>query len=266
MSAVNVPESDLISLSVLNEDTILDALFIRYEKSEIYTNTDSVLLSINPFRTLPLYNFNQMKIFDEVDLYKIKKLPSHPWKTAAMCLSQMFPPNEFSTKIHSTNIPICQSILISGESGSGKTETTKVIMAFLSYTQNFNQGEKNVSNMIHPIQQLLIHSNPVLEAYGNAKTLRNNNSSRFGKYIKLHFTINKEIKAVSLNTFLLEMPRLIIQSQNERNFHIFYLLFTSNEQQFKNRSILKNIQDYNYLNQSNCYNRNDDINEKILFE
>eukprot|EP01041_Mallomonas_annulata_P003798 gene3798-7548_t len=186
LSSIN----DLILLPSLNEDVILDVLYERYSVSEIYTNTDSVLLAVNPFKSIPLYTNEIMKLYRERDINVIKELPPHPWKTAAKCCAQTTKDSMFNRKFSDKNESFfsCQSILISGESGAGKTETTKVIMQYLASlssqidNQNKNNPREGIisSHKLGMVQEQVLNSNPIIEAYGNARTVRNDNSSRFG--------------------------------------------------------------------------------------
>ena len=128
-----------------------------------------------------------------------------------------------------------QSILISGESGAGKTETTKIVMLYLTTlgsaeTPEVEVGvEEVVDNGKLSIMERVLQSNPILEAFGNAKTLRNDNSSRFGKYLEINFNVENSIVGAHMRTYLLEKSRVVYQAANERNYHIFYQLCMSRD-------------------------------------
>ena len=164
---------DFINIPHLNEPSILNGLRIRYELNKIYTYTGKILISVNPFKNLKLYTKKNM------ELYK-KNLNSNPHV-------YQIPNNAFKNML---NFKKNQSILVSGESGAGKTHATKMMLEYLT----FLSGSKK------DIEEKIILSNPILEAFGNAKTIRNDNSSRFGKFIKLNFNNDKLISA-SINTY-----------------------------------------------------------------
>nr|GMD61003.1 myosin-9-like isoform X2 [Ipomoea batatas] len=138
------------------------------------------------------------------------------------------------------------SILVSGESGAGKTETTKMLMRYLAYLG----GQKGSEG--RSVEQKVLESNPVLEAFGNAKTVRNNNSSRFGKFVELQFDMNGRISGAAIRTYLLERSRVCQLSDPERNYHCFYILCEAPEEEIK-RYKLGSPKSFHYLNQSNCY-------------
>eukprot|EP00605_Chrysophyceae_sp_TOSAG23-4_P001761 GSChrysophyteH1.ASY1.ANO1.1949.1 assembled CDS len=178
---------DLIEISDLNEMSILHVLRIRFKQDRIYTNISAILISVNPFKLLPLYTPEML------DRYR-----NGP---------RGLPP-------HSTD----QSVVISGESGAGKSEATKLILQFIT--------DVSVSRHAGSKQQILA-ANPILEAFGNAKTLRNNNSSRFGKLITINFDKAGSIVGGGIINYLLEKSRVVGQSIGERNYHIFYQLLST---------------------------------------
>ncbi|MFS7902607.1 putative myosin ATPase [Helianthus anomalus] len=146
------------------------------------------------------------------------------------------------------------SILVSGESGAGKTETTKMLMRYLAYVG----GHKGIEG--RTVEQQVLESNPVLEAFGNAKTVRNNNSSRFGKFVELQFDKQGRISGAAIRTYLLERSRVCQVSDPERNYHCFYLLCAAPQEltlvvTFKEvkKYKLGDPKSFHYLNQSNCY-------------
>ncbi|CAN0088725.1 unnamed protein product, partial [Sphacelaria rigidula] len=144
-----------------------------------------------------------------------------------------------------------QSILVSGESGAGKTETCKIIMKYLAILGNAT-GD---SNKLGTTENRVLQSNPILEAFGNARTVRNDNSSRFGKYIQLLFNQRGKLAGASIETFLLEKIRVVKQSALERNYHIFYIMNAGGTKQERERWHLLPSSDYHYTNQSGCYDR-----------
>lgn len=250
---------DLILLPSLTEQIILHVLRERYEKLNIYTSVGSVLLSINPFTPVPLYSEKLFHKYHHATLDTINSLPPHPWRTASEAYMQM---KTNALVKGRSKVFVDQSVLISGESGSGKTETTKIIISFLTETSYIPKKKKDVkSSTLQLVQQKVQKSNPVLEALGNARTVRNDNSSRFGKYIMLYFSMKGELQGAGINTFLLESTRVVKQSVGERNFHIFYMIFSEQNAVLKDKFRLQNIESYFYLNQSNCYNRRDNVSD-----
>ena len=200
--------SDLISISDLNEMSILHNLRIRFKTDQIYTNISSILISVNPFKLLPLYTPEML------DKYRngARGLPPHVFASAYNAYSNML------------NEGYDQSVVISGESGAGKSEATKLILQFLTDVSSRTSGHSSASASL---EQQILAANPILEAFGNAKTLRNNNSSRFGKLITINFDKNGSIIGGGIINYLLEKSRVVSQTMGERNYHIFYQLLTS---------------------------------------
>ncbi|KAL0459335.1 UNVERIFIED_CONTAM: Myosin-6, partial [Sesamum latifolium] len=144
------------------------------------------------------------------------------------------------------NEGISQSILVSGESGAGKTESTKLLMQYLAYMGGRSAAEGRT------VEQQVLESNPVLEAFGNAKTVRNNNSSRFGKFVEIQFDQRGRISGAAVRTYLLERSRVCQVSDPERNYHCFYMLCAAPPEDIQKYK-LGNPRTFHYLNQSNCY-------------
>ncbi|XP_055832955.1 myosin-9-like isoform X1 [Solanum dulcamara] len=223
---------DMTELSYLHEPGVLHNLATRYQLNEIYTYTGSILIAINPFQKLPdLYNGHMMAKYKGVPL---GKLSPHVFAIADAAYRAMI--NEGKSN----------SILVSGESGAGKTETTKMLMRYLAYLGGHKGTQKRT------VEQQVLESNPVLEAFGNAKTVRNNNSSRFGKFVEIQFDKNGRISGAAIRTYLLERSRVCQVSDPERNYHCFYLLCAAPQEEIK-RYKLGDPKSFRYLNQSNCY-------------
>jgi myosin heavy subunit len=197
---------DLISISDLNEASMLHNLRIRFRDDAIYTYVSSILVALNPFKPLPLYTSSV------TDMYKAgpHDKPPHAYAIGYNAYNGMLLDN------------LNQSVVISGESGAGKTETTKVILQFLTDLSTHSGQESTVGNQI-------LATNPILEAFGNAKTLRNNNSSRFGKLITVKFSPNGIITGGGIINYLLEKTRVVAQAKGERNYHIFYQIISAAE-------------------------------------
>ncbi|GAV84916.1 LOW QUALITY PROTEIN: Myosin_head domain-containing protein/Myosin_N domain-containing protein, partial [Cephalotus follicularis] len=222
---------DMTELSYLHEPGVLQNLASRYEHNEIYTYTGNILIAVNPFQRLPhLYDTHMMEQYKGASF---GELSPHVFAIGDVAYRAMI--NEGKSN----------SILVSGESGAGKTETTKMLMRYLAYLG----GRSGVEGMT--VEQQFLVSNPVLEAFGNAKTVRNNNSSRFGKFVEIQFDKNVRISGAAIRTYLLERSRVCI-SNPERNYHCFYLLCASPPED-NERYKLGNPKSFHYLNQSSCY-------------
>ncbi|CAD2108096.1 myosin B, putative [Plasmodium vinckei petteri] len=217
-SIINVDNHRLNDMIHHNSAEVLNMLALRYEKNYIYTIAEPMLISINPYQVIDV----------DIDEYKNKntsELPPHVYSYAKDAMTDFI-----NTK---TN----QSIIISGESGSGKTEASKlVIKYYLSGVKKDNE-----------ISNTLWDSNFILEAFGNAKTLKNNNSSRYGKYIKIELDEYQNIVSSSIEIFLLENIRVVSQEEEERGYHIFYQIFNGMSQELKNKYKIKSEDEYKYI-------------------
>ncbi|XP_024971311.1 myosin-11-like [Cynara cardunculus var. scolymus] len=223
---------DMTKLSYLHEPGVLQNLRIRYELNEIYTYTGNILIAINPFQKLPhLYDRHMM---DEYKGAPFGELSPHVFAVADVSYRAMI--NEGKSN----------SILVSGESGAGKTETTKMLMQYLAYLGGRKATEGRT------VEQQVLESNPVLEAFGNAKTVRNNNSSRFGKFVEIQFDKHGRISGAAIRTYLLERSRVCQINDPERNYHCFYLLCAAPQEEIEKYQ-LGSPKSFHYLNQSKCY-------------
>ncbi|XP_016728833.2 myosin-11 isoform X6 [Gossypium hirsutum] len=204
MEAPDTGVDDMTKLSYLHEPAVLHNLAIRYGIKEIYTYCGNILIAINPFQAIShLYDTKLM------DSYKGAQLGDRsPHVFAITDVAYRAMNNEGKSN----------SILVSGESGAGKTETTKMIMRYLAYLGGHAAAEART------VERKVLESNPVLEAFGNAKTVRNNNSSRFGKFVEIQFDARGQISGAAIRTYLLEKSRVCQISEPERNYHCFYLL------------------------------------------
>lgn len=217
---------DLIKLSYLNEPSVLHNLDFRYAQDKIYTRAGPVLIAINPFKKVPIYGPDNVRAYQ-----KRTSESSHPhvYMTADSAFKAMVRDG--------TN----QSVIISGESGAGKTETAKIAMQYLAALGGGGGLEDEI-----------LQTNPILEAFGNAKTLRNDNSSRFGKLIDIHFDKVGNICGAKIQTYLLEKSRVVQQALGERSYHIFYQLCAGADTDLRERLHIRFAKDYRYLNQSGC--------------
>ncbi|EQC37560.1 hypothetical protein SDRG_05158 [Saprolegnia diclina VS20] len=252
----NVP--NLIQLQYLHEPELLFAVANRFEHDLIYTYIGDILLAFNPFRPINMYSMQHVRAYEAMD----SDAPPHVFAIASMAYRCM--------RDEKKN----QSILVSGESGAGKTENTKFLMQYLATvgapTSSMTSSPaktpaKRQSRLKTPvttpvttttvIQTQILQTNPILEAFGNAKTVRNDNSSRFGKFIALQFGADHTIVGAKISVYLLEKIRLSHQSLGERNFHIFYELCAGADDDLADLLELSAMEDYAILSQSECYER-----------
>lgn len=219
---------------------------------EIYTYTGPILIAMNPFKKIHLYTSAILEKYYSVGLSKSQGvdfplLPPHVYAIADASYRDMM------HAVHNGSGPntVCnQVILISGESGAGKTESTKIVLRYLT-TLGSSTGKMETET--GSIMDKILCSNPILEAFGNAKTIRNDNSSRFGKFIELNFSKRGHLIGGTIKTYLLEKVRLPYQQLGERNFHIFYQMFAGGSLEERQQWHVDNIEDFWYVNQGNVY-------------
>ncbi|XP_072138219.1 unconventional myosin-IXAa isoform X1 [Mobula birostris] len=218
--------NDLCNLPDLNENTLLDNLRNRFKQEKIYTYVGTILIAINPFKFLPLYNPKYVKMYDN---HQLGKLEPHVYAIADVAYHAMLQRKKN------------QCIVISGESGSGKTQSTNFLIHHLTALsqKGFASG----------VEQIILGAGPVLEAFGNAKTAHNNNSSRFGKFIQVNYQETGTVRGAYVEKYLLEKSRLVYQEHNERNYHVFYYLLAGASDEEKKSFHLLKPEEYHYLNQ-----------------
>ncbi|EEH46923.2 myosin-1 [Paracoccidioides brasiliensis Pb18] len=224
--------SDLTLLSKVSNEAINENLKKRFEHGEIYTYIGHVLVSVNPFRDLGIYT-------DQVlDSYRGKNRLEVPPHVFAVAESAYYNMNAYKEN---------QCVIISGESGAGKTEAAKRLMQYIA---NVSGGS---DSSIQHTKDMVLATNPLLESFGNAKTLRNNNSSRFGKYLELQFNSVGEPVGATITNYLLEKSRVVGQITNERNFHIFYQFTKAAPQAYRDNFGIQQPQSYVYTSRSKCF-------------
>jgi myosin V len=247
---------NLIKLPFLNEPAILHCLQQRYEQGLIYTYTGPILIAVNPFKRVNLYTKPILDEYYNRGLLKSmgvdvgSELSPHVYAIADNAYRQMMSVLVGKNDKGKSIEPCNQSILISGESGAGKTESTKVV---LSYLTTVGRAADSNDSFEGSVMDKVLRSNPILEAFGNAKTKRNDNSSRFGKFIQLNFNRRGNLIGGSIKTYLLEKVRLPLQQIGERNFHIFYQLVSGSTGEEKLRRGLVSLEDFSYTSKSGVY-------------
>lgn len=263
VSSENV--DDLVVLSYLHEPAILWSIYQRFRHDIIYTNTGPILLAINPFKNLSMYSMEKVAAYrhaGEGGIDKANSMKPHVFKVADGAYRNM------SRCIFETRTKADQAILVSGESGAGKTETTKFIMRYLADITKDSSASHNADNQFG-VEHLVLQSNPILESFGNARTLRNDNSSRFGKFIEINFAADNSgkellsIQKATIRTYLLEKVRLVHQSDGERNYHCFYEYLLGSPLEEREKRGLTRIEDYKYLTKSRCIARKDGVDDEI---
>nr|CAH7751170.1 unnamed protein product [Callosobruchus chinensis] len=239
---------DFVLLDKIDLDSFMKNLQQRFKNGKIYTYIGEVCVSVNPYRTMNIYGQ------DYVEQYKARELFENP-------------PHIFAIADASHKVMKQQGrdtcIVISGESGSGKTEASKIIMKYIAAVTN-QDSIRNPSGQkeIERVKNVLIQSNSILEAFGNAKTNRNDNSSRFGKYMDIHFDFKGDPIGGHINKYLLEKSRVIHQQPGERNFHCFYQIFCGGSDDLLKRLKLSRSPDhFFYVKQGNAA-KVDTINDR----
>ncbi|XP_048869168.1 myosin-10 isoform X1 [Brienomyrus brachyistius] len=242
---------DMAELTCLNEASVLHNLKDRYYSGLIYTYSGLFCVVINPYKNLPIYSENI------IEMYRGKKrheMPPHIYAISESAYRCMLQDRED------------QSILCTGESGAGKTENTKKVIQYLAHVASSHKGRKD--HNIPPespkqvklqsgllfygeLERQLLQANPILESFGNAKTVKNDNSSRFGKFIRINFDVTGYIVGANIETYLLEKSRAIRQAKDERTFHIFYQLLAGAGEHLKSDLLLEGFNNYRFLSNGN---------------
>merc|ERR1712083_1038177 len=223
---------DMVNLTFLNDASVFWNLKTRYQAKLIHTYSGLFVVVVNPYKRYPLYTHRVCKIY----LGKRRnECPPHLWAIAEGAYRNMLQNKKDN------------AMLITGESGAGKTENTKKVITYLAMvaTGSGKKSEKKVS-----LEDQILATNPILESYGNAKTSRNDNSSRFGKFIRIHFTAAGKLCGCDIESYLLEKSRITQQQEVERSYHIFYQMLQPFVPNMKEKCCLFNdIYDYTYVSQ-----------------
>ncbi|KAL6258695.1 hypothetical protein P5V15_010647 [Pogonomyrmex californicus] len=240
LQQVNPPKyekcEDMSNLTYLNDASVLHNLKQRYYAKLIYTYSGLFCVAINPYKRFPVYTQRCAK------LYRGKRrseVPPHIFAISDGAYVNMLTNSEN------------QSMLITGESGAGKTENTKKVIAYFATVGASTKKEKDdPTQKKGSLEDQVVQTNPVLEAFGNAKTVRNDNSSRFGKFIRIHFGPSGKLAGADIETYLLEKARVISQQALERSYHIFYQMMSGSVKGLKEMCLLSNnINDYYFVSQ-----------------
>ncbi|XP_072289443.1 unconventional myosin-Ih isoform X2 [Eucyclogobius newberryi] len=222
---------DFVLLDETTEEAFMNNLQKRFSNDLIYTYIGTLLVSLNPYKELDIYNQKQMDIYMGVNFFE---LPPHIYALAD---------NAYHTMLTEYNNHF---ILISGESGAGKTEASKKILQYYAVSCPS-------TTLLNTVRDKMLMSNPVLEAFGNAKTLKNDNSSRFGKYMDIQFDSQGDAVGGHILNYLLEKSRVVHQNHGERNFHIFYQLVEgAGDDLLQRLGLERDCQLYKYLTQGEC--------------
>uniref|UniRef100_A0A8B9LTR5 Myosin, heavy chain 10, non-muscle n=1 Tax=Astyanax mexicanus TaxID=7994 RepID=A0A8B9LTR5_ASTMX len=236
---------DMAELTCLNEASVLHNLKDRYYSGLIYTYSGLFCVVINPYKNLPIYSENI------IEMYRGKKrheMPPHIYAISESAYRCMLQDRED------------QSILCTGESGAGKTENTKKVIQYLAHVASSHKGRKDHNippespkpvKLQGELEKQLLQANPILESFGNAKTVKNDNSSRFGKFIRINFDVTGYIVGANIETYLLEKSRAIRQAKDERTFHIFYQLLAGAGEHLRSDLLLEGFNNYRFLSNGN---------------
>merc|ERR1711976_861914 len=254
LGQVNPPKfekcEDMANLTFLNDASVFYNLKTRYQAKLIYTYSGLFCVVVNPYKRFPIYTQTVVKLY----LGKRRnEVPPHLWAITETAYRNMLQNSKD------------QSMLITGESGAGKTENTKKVIAYLAMVATSGKKEKKVS-----LEDQIVATNPILESYGNAKTSRNDNSSRFGKFIRIHFTASGKLAGCDIVSYLLEKSRITEQQEVERSYHIFYQLLQPygdgiGEGLKKKCQLSDDIYDYAYVSQGKTKVDSIDDNEELEY-
>merc|ERR1712121_71339 len=249
---VNPPKfekcEDMANLTFLNDASVFHNLEVRYKAKLIYTYSGLFCIVVNPYKRYPIYTQTVVKLY----LGKRRnEVPPHLWAITETAYRNMLQNQKD------------QSMLITGESGAGKTENTKKVISYLAMVAT--SGKAKAGNKVS-LEDQIVATNPILESYGNAKTSRNDNSSRFGKFIRIHFNAAGKLAGCDIESYLLEKSRITQQQEVERSYHIFYQLLMPFVPDLKEKCLLSDdIYDYSYVSQGKVTVASIDDNEELEY-
>uniref|UniRef100_A0A1L8E5H7 Putative myosin class i heavy chain n=1 Tax=Nyssomyia neivai TaxID=330878 RepID=A0A1L8E5H7_9DIPT len=254
LTQVNPPKyekaEDMSNLTYLNDASVLHNLKQRYYNQLIYTYSGLFCVAINPYKRFPVYTNRCAKMYRGK---RRNEVPPHIFAISDGAYVDMLTNHQN------------QSMLITGESGAGKTENTKKVIAYFATVGASGKKEEQASSKKGTLEDQVVQTNPVLEAFGNAKTVRNDNSSRFGKFIRIHFGPSGKLAGADIETYLLEKARVISQQSLERSYHIFYQMMSGSVDGLKDKCKLSNdIHDYYNVAQGKITIPNVDDGEECM--
>ena len=238
---------DMANLTFLNDASVFHNLEVRYKAKLIYTYSGLFCVVVNPYKRYPIYTPRVVQLY----LGKRKnEVPPHLWAVTEVAYRNMLSNHKN------------QSMLITGESGAGKTENTKKVIAYLAMVATSSKkAGKKVS-----LEDQIVATNPIMESYGNAKTSRNDNSSRFGKFIRIHFGPSGKLAGCDIQSYLLEKSRITQQQEVERSYHIFYQMLQPYMPELKAKCVLTDdIYDYFYVSQGKVTVESINDNEELEY-
>jgi myosin heavy chain 6/7 len=240
----------MVNLTFLNDASVFYNLKVRFQAKFIYTYSGLFCIVVNPYKRYPIYTGTVVKMY----LGKRRnEVPPHLWAITETAYRDML------------NRGKDQAMLITGESGAGKTENTKKVISYLAAVAAPPKKKTDDPNKVS-LEDQIVATNPILESYGNAKTSRNDNSSRFGKFIRIHFTTSGKLCGCDIESYLLEKSRITQQQEVERSYHIFYQLLQPFVPDMKAKCCLTDdIYDYTYVSQGKTTVVSIDDNEELEF-
>merc|ERR1719288_522095 len=252
---VNPPKfekcEDMANLTFLNDASVFWNLKVRFQAKLIYTYSGLFCIVVNPYKRYPIYTGTVVKMY----LGKRRnEVPPHLWAITETAYRNMLTNGKD------------QSMLITGESGAGKTENTKKVISYLAMVAAPKKKAGAEASKKASLEDQIVATNPILESYGNAKTSRNDNSSRFGKFIRIHFTTSGKLCGCDIESYLLEKSRITQQQEVERSYHIFYQLLQPFVDDMKSKCHLTDdIYDYTYVSQGKTTVASIDDNEELEY-
>ena len=233
---------DMAELTHLNEASVIHNLYTRYQADLIYTYSGLFLVTINPYCPLPIYGNDYIRMYKGQTREDSRP---HIFAVADAAFRRLVEEGEN------------QSILVTGESGAGKTENTKKVIQYLAAVATSDLDTpitgRSPAKQLSNLSQQILRANPILESFGNAQTVRNNNSSRFGKFIRIQFTRSGQIAGAFIDWYLLEKSRVVKVSKQERSYHVFYQLLAGADQRMKDVLLLSGmeVEDFAYTRAGN---------------
>ncbi|KAG7813343.1 hypothetical protein KL921_000889 [Ogataea angusta] len=237
---------DMASMTYLSEPSVVNNLMLRYKEDSIYTCSGLFLVAINPYKELNIYDKSFISMYK--DSRSNKSDSSEKDKKLTSCKPHIFAISEEAFQNLITDGKD-QSVLVTGESGAGKTETTKKVIQYLLAVVSTDKDNSTPSSF----ESQILEANPILESFGNAQTVKNLNSSRFGKFIKIHIQHStRRLVGAHIDWYLLEKSRVVLQDKKERNYHVFYqFLKSAPESELKKLRLTRSVQQYGYLKDTN---------------